>query len=138
MDIYIDDLFKIFIQNRDVKSGTIELYSQIIKDYSNFLNKTPSEWITEAESEEDERIRMRNRSIKKYLLDYKDHLSERDLSPRTISTRLTVVRFFYSDFDIELPRSRTKKIVYKEGIEDLPTRDDLKLALSYSNINIKV
>ncbi|MBZ2165405.1 tyrosine-type recombinase/integrase [Methanobacterium spitsbergense] len=133
----MDDLFKIFIQNRDVKSGTIELYSQIIKDYSKFLDKTPSEWISEAESEEekdDPPIRMRNRSIKKYLLNYKDHLVERDLSPRTISTRLTVVRFFYSDFNIDLPRSRSKKIVYKEGIEDLPSRDEIKLALSFSNI----
>lgn len=35
----MNDLIKIYFQNRDVKPGTIDLYSQIIKNYSNFLIK---------------------------------------------------------------------------------------------------
>jgi len=43
MDILMNDLFKIYFQNLDVKPVKIELYSQIIKDYNNFLIKKPSE-----------------------------------------------------------------------------------------------
>jgi len=39
MDILMNDLFKIYFQNLDVKPVKIELYSQIIKDYNNFLIK---------------------------------------------------------------------------------------------------
>jgi hypothetical protein len=42
--------------------------------YCNFIEKTPTELIDEAEKEEDLQIRMRNRSVKKYLLDFKDYM----------------------------------------------------------------
>ncbi len=81
MDLENDHLVKSFIQNRNLRKGTIALYLQNIRNYSNFLGKTPTEWINEAEYEEDQRIRMRNRKIKQYLLDFKDYLTENNYSP---------------------------------------------------------
>lgn len=42
--------------------------------YCNFIEKTPTELIDETEKEEDLQIRMRNRSVKRYLLDFKDYM----------------------------------------------------------------
>jgi hypothetical protein len=70
---YLNHLYK----NRGLKKSTSSKYYYQLVLYCKFLNKTPTELINEAEKEENERIRMRSRSIKKYLFSFKDWLKEK-------------------------------------------------------------
>ena len=135
MDVSTDRKFKMFIQNRTVRESTIKKYKIDIQTYSDFIKQSPSEFIEEALTEEDNGIRLSNRKIKEYLLDYKDYLIKNDYSPRTIITKLTTIKFFYAEFDVVTPKIRySKKNLRRETIEDLPTKDDIRLAMSFSNI----
>lgn len=71
MDLHDDPLIKEYIQNHNIKPNTIIRFTRGITLYSEFLDKTPEQWISEAEEQEEKWIRMRRRSIKKYLLDWK-------------------------------------------------------------------
>jgi integrase len=137
MDIKNDKLMKIFIQNRELKPNTIKRYYHALTLYSNFLNKPPSEWITEAEDEEEERLRMRRRKIKSYQLDFRDFLHLKDYSQQTVSTIMISVRSFYKEFDIEQPRMKIKKGDKEEKLEDIPGKEEIKIALKYANLKYK-
>lgn len=55
-----------FLEARDIKEYTKETCIKRLKQYCKLTGKTPSELIEEAEDEE--RIRMRNRKIKRYFM----------------------------------------------------------------------
>jgi integrase len=137
MDLRHDNLFKSFIQNRELQPSTITRYLSHLTLYSKFVNKSPTDFIAEAEAEEDERIRLRNRKVKEYLLDFKDYLTKEDYSIHTRSSALTTIRSFYTEYSIELPRMRFKKNLPKEDIDDIPDKEDIKLALKIANTKYK-
>ena len=74
MNVSDDNLLKEYIQNHDLKPNSIKHYNLVLRTYSTFVGMSPSKWITEAEEEEKSRIRMRQRKIKKYLLNFKTFL----------------------------------------------------------------
>ena len=82
--------------------------------YCNFIGKTPTELIDEAGKEEYLQIRMRSRSIKKYLLDFKEYMETNNYSSHNITNTLTMVRTFYTEYDIMLPKMHLKR---KHNIE---------------------
>jgi len=47
---------------------------------------------------------MRNRSVKKYLLDFKDYMEINNYSSHNIANTLTMIRTFYTEYDIMLPK----------------------------------
>ena len=151
MEIEQDDLYKQFLRSRELKSPSIDRYKRDFTMYSNFIDKMPTEWITEAEEEEKKGILMRNRKITEYLLDFKDHLltskksssgstnalGSTSYAPNTIINTITNVRSFYHQFNIQLPNMKLKVPTNKETIEDIPTFEDIKLALNYANVKYK-
>lgn len=137
MDISDDTLFKSFVINRGLRERTIKRYKRQLESYCVFMNKTPSELIQEAENEEDQGLRMRNRSIKLNLLEFKQHLEQQNYSSHTIVNTITIVRSFYTEFDIELPRIHLKQKHKTETIEDIPNKDDIRKALNFANIKYR-
>ena len=109
MDISDDILFKSFIINRGIRERTIKRYKRQLELYCTFINKKPTELINKAENEEDQGLRMRNRSIKKYLLDFKQFLENKNYSSHTIVNTITIVRSFYTEFDVILPKINLKQ-----------------------------
>ena len=134
MDISTDPRFIEFLQSRPLKPMSIRNYTYDLSKYVEFTGLTLTELITEAEKEEDERLRMRSRKIKTYLLGFREHLINQDLSNSHIQHIFTTVRTFYSEFEIELPRIKLiLKSRQKETINDIPTRDHIQIALENSN-----
>jgi integrase len=133
MDISDDTLFKSFIINRGIRERTIKRYKRQLELYCTFINKKPTELINEAENEEDQGLRMRNRSIKKYLLDFKQFLENKNYSSHTIVNTITIVRSFYTEFDVILPKMHLKQKHKNESIEDIPNKEDIRKALKYAN-----
>ena len=137
MNVSDDPLFKSLVQNRGIKKGTIRRYNAQLNTYCKFLNKTLTELIDEAELEEDQRLRMRSRKVKLYLLNFKEYLENEGYSPRSITNTLTVVRSFYNEYEIQLPRMYLKRSYHKEGIEEIPSKEDITFALKYCNTKYK-
>jgi len=126
--------FKRFIQNRTIRKATLDRYRSDIKNYSLFLNLTPSEFIQEAIEEEMGTIRLSDRKIKDHLLDYKEYLIGKDYSPRSIISKLSTIKVFYTEFDIILPKiNYPKRNIRHETSEDLPTKEEIRTALTFAN-----
>lgn len=137
MDLSKDPLIKEYIQNHNLKPNTIARFTRGLTIYSELLNKTPEEWISEAEEEEEARIRMRKRKIKTYLLDFKDHLYAKDFSVLSAKTHMTSVRSLYREFDLELPRIIMKADTRQELRDSIPTKENIEFALKLANIKYK-
>ena len=138
-EIINDFHFKEFLQNRNLKPNSIINYTQALKSYSTYTELTPTELIEQAEQEEEERIRMKNRQIKKHILGFIQHQKNQGKSANTIINHITKVKTFYREFEIELPHIRCN--IQKEQelitIKDIPTKDDIKKALKYANLKYK-
>lgn len=121
MDITSDRHIKDFYRSRNLRETTQDLYTTLLTQYCLYTGKTPTELIEEAEDEEEERIRMKNRKIKTYLLDYTEYLENKGKSPGYVDKIITTIRTFYKEYEIELPRKR--KITPDE--ESLVTKEDI-------------
>lgn len=99
----------------------------------------PSELIEEAEMEEEQRIRMRNRQIKRYLIDFIKYLKKENRSPNYINSMLSTIRSFYSSMEIELPHvtCNIKEPEQLITINDIPTKKHIRIALKHSNIKYR-
>ena len=133
--------FQQLIVNRGHAESTIILYGLALQKYSEFTNKTLDELIREADLEEDKGIRLRDRKLKKYLLDFKIYLTdEKGYSKNYVDNMLSMVKSFYSEYEIQLPRTfrrKSRKDKKHEVYEDLPTMDDIRHALNYANNTYK-
>lgn len=121
-----------------MKPATIRNYKDAISKYSKFTGLSPNELILEAEHEEDDRIRMRSRKIRKYLLDFKTYLTTCDYSDLHIQHILSTVRTFYFEFEIELPRLKlSTNLSTKMRIYQIYLQKKIKTALEYCNPKYK-
>jgi integrase len=141
-DVTKDPFFIELCQNRELKDGTIKLYEISLQKYSEFVGKTLTELIEEAEDEEDENIRYRRRKINKYLSSFKSQLDGQDLTSSYKTLVMSKVKAFYNEYDIQLPRKkfRKKSLVsnHQTNINDLPTIDDIKRFMDYCNETYKL
>lgn len=136
-----EKIFKDFCKIRGIRKSTIELYRGNLQKYVNFTGKTLEELIDEADEEEELGSRLRKRKITQYLMDFKEYLDTTDLAESTKDYNIKLVRSFYSEYDIQLPKAfrrkkrsdSTKDILY----EDLPTIGDISHLLKYLNATYK-
>lgn len=121
-----------WFSNRDLSINTQEVYGYAIKDYCNFLEKTPSQLLDEADREQDEVKKMRNRHIVEYLSGFKAFLTQMDKSPNTLRIKLKAVISFYRNYDITVPDITFKKgeISLDKNRGRLPTKDEISLMMS--------
>ncbi len=138
-DIINDAHFQEFLNSRQVRESTKEQYILRIFNYCDFLDKNPTELIEEAENEEEQRIRMKNRHIKRYLNDFLHNLIEKQKSTSYIKDFLMTVRSFYSEFEIEIPKIRFKQENDKRMIttDDIVGKEHILRALEQCNLKYR-
>lgn len=140
MNVEHENIFKEFCRDRNLAPASIRLYRLALEKYTDFNKMSLDELIDEAENEEDTIPRLRKRKITKRLAEFKEHLDDGNLSQDYINHQFGLVRSFYNEFDIQLPRTRRRKARKdrkEETIEDLPTMDDIRKSLDKSNTNYK-
>ncbi len=139
MNISSDKNIKDFFIQRDISKSTQTTYLIRLRKYCEFIDKTPTELISEAEVEEDERIRMKDRQIREYLLDFKKHLQDQGKSFNSIKTYMATIMGFYHEFEIETPRIKTKNHETRERTttEDIVGKKHIQKALKKSNIKYR-
>ncbi len=139
MNIEDDCHIKDFYRSRNLRRTTQTLYTTLLTHYCLYTGKSPTELIEEAEEDEEERIRMKDRKIKTYLLEYSEYLENNGKAPSYIDRIITTIRTFYSEYEIELPRKR-KIIQDQETLitkEDIVSKKHINEALKHANTKYK-
>ena len=137
--MYSNSLFQKFCKDRNIKSNTQNGYSSALKCYEKFQKSPIENLFEEARLEENERIPLKDRKIKKRLVDFRSFLLNSELSPNTSKTYFSKVKTFYLHFEIELPHLPQAKYDknYETNYLDLPTHQHIHEALLISSIDIK-
>lgn len=118
-----------FCNEKKISESTIYFYNSAINLYEEIIGKSIDELIIEADEEEENRIRWKNRKIKKHLIDFRNYLYG-NKSEGTAKRYLSGIKTVYNHFEIELqplPSFNSKQIdkTYKMGYDDLLTKEQL-------------
>ncbi|MBQ9160604.1 MAG: site-specific integrase, partial [Methanobrevibacter sp.] len=126
-----------FVKARRLKKGTAEQYQIALNFYSKFQEKPLSELLKEADNEEEQGIRWKNRRLKQRLLTYRNYLYETYVKS-TAELKFALIKTFYKHHEIEihdLPDVNRKNIKLSVPLKfkDLPDKELIKKALKISN-----
>lgn len=135
------ELFEKFSKDRNISGSTKNGYMSSIAKYLRF-NKEDNfqKLLDEAIAEEDAKIPMRNRKLKKRLLDFRTYLvGGTKLGTNTIKTYFTRISTLYRHFGIEFPELPPLKLKkeYITNYYDLPSKEDIRKALEVSELDMK-
>ena len=132
-DIKNDEEIIDFLRAKNRRESTEIVHLKRLRAYCNFIGKRPVELIQEADDEEENRIRMKKRHIRKYFIDYSEYLRNRGRSQYTISNHFSSIKTFYRNSEIELPNisiSSTSE-VKRDRNEAIPSKEDIRIALNH-------
>lgn len=134
-----NNLIKKFSNERNLKDGTIKGYESSIKKYTQFHKKDMSYLLNEAYLDENSGVLLKERRIKKRLLDFRYHLLNSNLSPNTAKSYLVRIKTFYLHFEVELPSLPPVKYnkLYEVSYLDLPNKEDISKVLEIVSIDFK-
>lgn len=130
-------LIEEFVKARRLKKGTQEQYSIALNFYSKFQQKPLLDLLKEADYEEEQGIRWKNRKLKQRLINYRNYLYEKYVKS-TAELKFALVKTFYKHYEIEihdLPSVNKKNIKLSEPLKfkDLPDKELIKKALKIAN-----
>ena len=137
--MFANDLFKRFCRERNIKESTARSYESSLKSYVKFHNLSIDELIDEARVDEELKIPLKDRRIKKRLMDYRSFLLESKITPNTIKTYFTKIKTFYAHFEIEMPNLPDARYnrEYEINYLDLPTKEHIKQALEIVPLTLR-
>lgn len=137
--MYTSKLFQKFCKDRNVKKSTKKGYESALKNYTRFHNMPIEKLIKEAQEDEKEKIMLKDRKIKKRLLNYRNYLFSSNKSPNTIKTYFTKIKTFYQHFEIELPHLPDAKYekLYETNYMDLPTKEHIRKVLELVTVDLR-
>ena len=126
---------------RNYSRLTIKNYRSTIRNYTAFQGMDLYDLIVEAEEEELQGIRWKDRKLKRRLLDYREYLIENYLLT-SAQSHLMKVRSIYRFYEIELqplPYLSTKNVNVQVPLtyNDLPTREIIDQAVQLSSPLLK-
>ena len=126
-----------FVKARRLKKGTAEQYQIALNFYSKFQEKPLSELLEEADLEEEQGIRWKNRKLKQRLITYRNYLYENYVKS-TADLKFALIKTFYKHYEIEihdLPSLNKKNIKLSTPLKfkDLPDKELIKKALKIAN-----
>lgn len=137
--MYSNKLFQKFCKDRNIKLNTQKGYESSLKCYEDFHKDSIENLFAEARAEENKRIPLKDRKIKKRLIEFRSFLLNSNFSPNTSKTYFSKVKTFYLHFEIELPHLPQAKYdkIYETNYLDLPTHEHIHDALLISPIDVK-
>lgn len=122
-----------FLRSKPRRKSTEITHIQRIRIFCNFLGKKPAELIKEAEEDENNRIRMKKRRIRKYFIEYSKYLRDKGRSQYTISNHFSSIKSFYRNSEIELPQIsiNSRSELKRARNESIPSKKDIRKALKH-------
>lgn len=134
MDIRDDPKIVNLIRSRDLAPKTAESYILHIKKYCDFQGMSPADLIKEAREDQINEPWMDDRRIKKRLMDYNEHI-EHNYTYKTRILANGVIRTFYNEYEVQLPKIKIKQDLddlAKEKKTTIPTIDHIREAVENS------
>lgn len=130
--------FQQFVGERNLSTATIKQYRATLKQYCQFQGLNLDELIEEADAEEEKGIRLKKRTLKTRLVNFRTFIIETD-SKNTITNKLNQIKAIYKHFEIEVPSLPylSDKNIRKEApisFDDIPTKTIIREALEFSNL----
>lgn len=101
------DLAEKWFINKNLSDSTQSLYTLGLSKYCKLIGKNLNELLDEAENEEDDIPRLRNRKIDSYIPRFKKSLEDAHLAPQTIKVYVSAVKSFYKYYKITIPEVTT-------------------------------
>ena len=132
-----EDILNEFVKTRNLTSRTKHGYKDSLKIYLLVQELSFDELLEEAELEEEQRIRWKNRKLKIRLINFRLYLEENYLKS-TARTHLQRIITLYKHFEVEIhtlpPSSSKSSNDFKPiSFSDLPSREIIKSAIEISN-----
>ena len=126
-----------FIKTRNLSSRTKHGYKDSLKKYTSFQNDLFINLLKEADQEEENGIRWKNRKLKQRLIDFRVFLYE-NFMITTAKVHFQRILTLYRHFEIEihdLPKLSVNSCKQSKPItfEDLPTKEIIRNAVEISN-----
>jgi hypothetical protein len=137
VEVKDDPLFQEFILERNLSETSVKNYIGALQSYTTYHKLTLSKLIEEADIEEEQGVRAKNRKIIKRLKSYRTHLIQKGTESETIRGYYTKIKTFYRHNLIEIPyippvKLKQKQIMYDE----IPHKEHIIEALEHTS-NLK-
>lgn len=127
IEVVNDPYFKNFINKRRISESTERVYNGRLSSFCEFLGKSPSELIKEAQKE-------KGQKIDEYFQDYIENLKKSGKSSNTIINRIDTLKAFYKEYDIDtdsinrIISPETEKLTSKKIISEYQINEALELS----------
>lgn len=130
-------LFEVFCSDRNIKNSTIKSYNSAVLKYESFHKRPMEELIDEAIEDEERNVPLKDRHIKKRLIDFRAFLLDSSMSTNTVRIYFSRIKSIYRHFEIELPYIVPIKLdeEYLSSYGDLPSKHDIKKACDISSLD---
>ena len=133
--------FTQFVNERNLSKATVKQYRATLRQYCEFQGLSLDELINEADSEEEQGIRMKKRTLKTRLVNFRCYIIESD-SKNTIINKMNQIKTFYRHFELEIPTLPylSEKNIRKEkpiAFEDIPSKTLIRESLDFANQMMK-
>lgn len=127
-----EEILADFSQTRNLKKISKKTYRHTIKVYTTHQQKTLQELLDEAEQEEEQGTRWKHRTLKKRLIEFRNHLHQEYLD-NTAKNHFSRILSIYRHYEIEIhelpPISRNNiRLQTPINFKDLPDKDIIKQA----------
>jgi integrase len=99
----------IWTLKKDLEDSTLKTYLTCLRKYCKIIGLSPNELIEEADLEEEDGIKLRDRKINLNLFKFKKQLQKNGISEGTMSLHLFAIKSFYDALDIQIPKFKTPK-----------------------------
>lgn len=140
-DIKNDEIIQEFFDSRTISKNTTIHYIIVLKNYCNWKKQLPTDFIEEADIEQNKNIKLKKRKIKKDLIAFIKYLKAEKKSESTIKNYMSCIKAIYNDNDIilptKLPTAYSKDERIKITPEGLPEIDDIHLVHDIGDIRDK-
>lgn len=132
-----DPLFQQMMVERNLQKRSQKYYRNGLNAYTRYTNMTLQELYDEADHEEEEGIRAKNRTIVQRLRGFRTHLIQEGYEPVTIKHYYASARTFYTHFLIEIPYIPSVKLPSKQVLStEIPRKEHIIEAIQHTN-NLK-
>ena len=133
--------FQQFIEERNLSKATVKQYRATLRQYCEFNGMSLDELFKEADAEEEKGIRLKKRTLRTRLTNFRTAIIETD-SKNTIINKVNQIKTFYRHFEIEIPSLPylSDKNIRKEApisFDDIPTKTIIREALDFSSLMMR-
>jgi len=131
-----EDVFAQFCKEKNIKEQTVVNYSVALKSYTRFHGKTIRDLLIEAMIDEHRKIPLKERRLKRRLINWRTDLLNQTTSRNTIKTYMNKILAFYRHFEVEIPQLKQLQLdqPYQTSYLDLPNKTHIHKVITEGQI----